>query len=252
MLLAFVLGCGGEAQAVSDGGGASSVGATGDGGSREDGSSGTSLDATAGDAELGNDRAASDSGDVDAPSLLDVGTVEIGPGPEMESGLADAPGANDGSNDEGLDANQDAQQFAQDSAAGDADMDASAGTGGTYLTVTGSSPLAGTYPVSDQNSSCGGNGVFSITNTCTAGDVTVEIIGVVLDAGETVMSPKVRVVPQFGTVDDGTYPVGVQGSCTVTDESGQWPQIDARFVCTGLVGIGSGQPFALSGDVRCP
>jgi hypothetical protein len=84
MLLAFVLGCGGEAQAVSDGGGTSSVGATGDGGSREDGSSGTSLDATAGDAGLGNDRAASDSADVDAPSLLDVGTVEIGPGPEME------------------------------------------------------------------------------------------------------------------------------------------------------------------------
>jgi hypothetical protein len=51
-------------------------------------------------------------------------------------------------------------------------MDASAGTGGTYLTVTGSSPLAGTYPVSDQNSTCGGTGVFSITNTCTAGDVT--------------------------------------------------------------------------------
>jgi hypothetical protein len=67
------------------------------------------------------------------------------------------------------------------------------------------------------------------------------------------MSPTVKVALQYGTVDDGTYPAAGHGSCSATDESGQWPvAVTIQFACSGLIGIGSGKPFALSGEIQCP
>jgi hypothetical protein len=160
-----------------------------------------------------------------------------------------------------------------DSASADAGSDASdAGTGsetssdaassasftpdgglGAYFTISGASPLSGTYNfVNGASGSCGGTGVVVFSAAASGGQITLEVVGVVLDAGESAMTPRVKIILQLGTVDDGTYPAG-QGNCSLTDESGVWPvAIDARFECTGLIGIGSGQSFGVSGYIDCP
>lgn len=125
------------------------------------------------------------------------------------------------------------------------------GSAGASVTIAGSSPLSGTYELAE-GAACGGTGTVFFSGMSNAGTITISVIGVVLDAGATATTPKARVALQFGTVDDGTYPSSGAGTCSVTYESGSWPtRVDAQFECTGLVGIGSGKSFALSGYVDC-
>lgn len=88
---------------------------------------------------------------------------------------------------------------------------------------------------------------MNIENEFGLGSVTVEVAGVTLAVGDSTVSPHARVDFDFGTIDDGTYPIGQQGSCTVTRES----TTTYQFSCTGLLGIGSGEPLSASGYVQC-
>jgi hypothetical protein len=125
------------------------------------------------------------------------------------------------------------------------------GSAGGSVAIAGSSPLSGTY-VLTEGAGCGGTGTVTFSASASAGTITASVVGVVLDAGATATTPKATVTLKFGTVDDGTYPSGGAGTCSVTYESGAWPtHVNAQFACTGLVGIGSGKPFALSGYVDC-
>jgi hypothetical protein len=125
------------------------------------------------------------------------------------------------------------------------------GSAGGSIAIAGSSPLSGTYLLTG-GTGCGGTGTVTFSASASAGMITASVVGVVLDAGATATTPKATVTLRFGTVDDGTYPNGGVGTCTVTYESGSWPtMVNAQFACSGLVGIGSGKAFGLSGYVDC-
>jgi len=133
-----------------------------------------------------------------------------------------------------------------------------AGPGGYVMITgtTGSTPLAGTYTfllATGGSVGCGGTGVVEFTAAAMTGEITVQVIGVALAAGQTATTPKAKIVLQLGTLDDGTYPTAGQGTCSVTDQSGNWPtQVDSIFECTSLIGVGSGQRFNVSGYLNCP
>lgn len=126
------------------------------------------------------------------------------------------------------------------------------GAPGAYLTIDGSA-LSGMHLLA-QSGGCGGTFDYSFNGMSNMGVVTVEVDAVSNpQVGTTYTTPKVTVTLQFGTIDDGTYPQGGHGTCSATDESAGWPTVGTvPFSCAGVVGVGSGQPFSVAGEIVCP
>jgi hypothetical protein len=120
---------------------------------------------------------------------------------------------------------------------------------GLYVVITGSSPLAGSYACSPSGD-CNNFPYVDFPSGCGLGSLTLQVDGVTLNPGDSATSPRVHVTFDFGTIDDGMYPVGQQGSCTVTyPGTGDRPIYEVS--CTGLVGTGSGAMFAAYGTLQC-
>jgi hypothetical protein len=136
----------------------------------------------------------------------------------------------------------------------DAEVPPLDGAAGAYFTITGSAPLSGAYALNSFGSFCaasGGSHEFGAVGS--TGTIDVNYVGGVLDAGQTATSPSVTLKLTFGSVDDGTYPAPGRGTCSIFDESGQWPLgVNIQFACNGLIGIGSGDSFGASGYINCP
>jgi hypothetical protein len=121
---------------------------------------------------------------------------------------------------------------------------------GAYFTVIGSS-MNGTYLLAD-GASCGGLFVCDLSAAAaTTGKLTIETTGFDLAPGVTVTTPNVTFKVQVGASDDGTYPAGGKGTCSIDILSGAWASVRTQFTCSDLVGIGSGEPFSMSGYMNC-
>ncbi len=130
-------------------------------------------------------------------------------------------------------------------------LDAGSFLGGTsvgVLIAISGSLMKGNYEIVG-NLSAGEGFVWSWETSSSEGRVEVDVVGTEPAPGVTVQSPNVRVTLYFATADDGIYPANGHGHCSFTGVSGESEEAHGRFACEDLVGIGSGQPFSLSGAV---
>ena len=127
--------------------------------------------------------------------------------------------------------------------------DAGSNGQGVLITISGSL-MEGTYELTELIEGPFGRPAFpwSWDFQSPQGQIDIDVIGP--EPAKGVESPVVNILLNFATADDGLYPGDMPGHCSFAGLSGAGLETSGLFACEDLVGIGSGQPFSLSGALH--